>query len=203
MTRPPGFTLVEVLIVSLLLLVLGGALLTLFLAGQTSYLSAEAYLDVQQQARRALDTLIRELHEAGPSGTINVIANGTPGSNQLNFQIAREYNNAVSCPNAICWGSEAQVSDWIHYAVVQNAAVPAPNNLQLVRCITAGAGSQNTVVMNGAGCRVLANNVRTANFNVAGGAVTMTFELQYQHPSLPGGVQTTGPLTMRVRLRNS
>src|SRR3989338_2492892 len=60
-----GFTLVELIVVSALLMIVGGGLLTTFMTGQTSYLSADAYAQVQQEARRAFDNVVRELREAG------------------------------------------------------------------------------------------------------------------------------------------
>ena len=204
-----GFTLVELLVVIVLFSVLGGALLTTLLTGQTSYFSAEASLQVQQEARRAFDAMVRELHEAGPvSGAAQLISttNDVPtgsGLHQLNFQIARGYNVPVDCPNAICWGSEVQVNDWVHYAVVVNNGLPANNNRQLVRCVNA---STTTAIASGVGCRVLANNVQSADFSYPAdgdtGVVKVTLQTQVNSSALPQGSQQTKSLTTRVRLRN-
>ena len=201
-----AFTLVEILVVIVLFAILGGVLLTTVLTGQTSYSFSDAYLRVQEESRRAFDVMTRELREAGPvSGPPQLISvtNDVPaasGFRQLNFQIARGYNVPVDCPNTICWGSEVQVNDWIHYAIVVNAELPANNNQQLVRCVDANA---TTAIASGNGCRVLANNVQSADFSFpSAGVVEVTLQTRYQSPALPQGSQVMKSLTSRVRLRN-
>ena len=210
--RARAFTLVELIIVSALLMVLGGGLLTAFLTGQASYLSADAYVQVQQEARKAFDNVVRELREAGPPGPTagfpkTTVANppSCPTCNQLNFQVAIGYNSPLAnCPaSAICWGDTA-ANEWIHYAAV---TLPGTNILQLVRCVTANKGD---VISAGTAClarRVLANNVSSVSFSLDNPAdpdmVTIALRIQYTNPRLPGGSQAIGQLTSRVRLRNS
>ena len=107
-----GFTLVELTVVSALLLILGGGLLTTLLTGQTSYLSADAYIQVQEEARKAFDNMVRELREAGgPLVSVSPNPPAGPGT-QLDFQVALGYDldggaGAVAgCPDAaVCWGA--------------------------------------------------------------------------------------------------
>lgn len=223
--RSRGFTLSEIIVVAALFFILGGGVLTAFLTGQTSFFSADSYVQVQQEARRAFDNMVRELREAGPPPpgppVVSLTANGPAGSNQLNFQIARGYNLAAPClPDIICWGSEnaapGGVGEWIHYAVMTNATLAVNNQLQLVRCVS---GAQGTVVDSTTpNCRVLANNIVTTSFGLldnAGNAtvasprvVTVSLQARHTNPRLPGGSQGIGigggatPLTTRVRLRN-
>ena len=92
MTMPDqrkGFTLTEILIVAALLLILGVGLLTVFLNGQTSYLSADAYVQVQQESRKAFDNAVQELRSAG---NVSLSAD----AKQLHFQIARGYNTEAA-----------------------------------------------------------------------------------------------------------
>ena len=199
-----GFTLVETLMVTTLFLIIAGGLLTMLLSGQTSYLSADAALQVQEEARRAYDVMIRELREAGASNLATwqpTTPDVPPGSGfkQLNFQIARGYNG-VGCTNTICWGSENANGEWIHYAVVDNPTLPDANDLQLVRCVDANA---TTAITDGTNCRVLANDIQSVTFAYAGGAVTVNLQAQYQDPRLPGnGQASTQLLSSRVKLRN-
>ena len=195
-----GFTLVELLVVVGLFLVLVGGLLTLFLIGRTSYLSADASTLVQQESRQAFDNMVRELREAGPANQIGTtpLPNGTV---QLNFQIVRGYNQA-GCPQ-VCWGSEQALGEWVHYAIID-----APTNTrQLIRCTNTSQSGAITAF--GANCRVMANNIRHPNqtgtnaFIYAPGVVTVNLEIQYQSPMLPNGGQTTGVLTSAVKLRNT
>ena len=196
-----GLTLIELLLVTALFFVIAGALLTALLSGQTSYLSADAALQVQEEARRAFDVIVRELRESGPAAGPTLTADVPTGSgfNQLNFQIARGYND-VGCANTICWGSENANGEWIHYAVIDDPTLPDANDLQLVRCVNA---AQATAIASGAGCRVLANDIQSVTFAYAGGEVTVNLQVQYNDPRLPGGGRaSTQPLSSRVRLRN-
>ena len=194
-TPPPraGFTLTEILVVILLLLVIGGGLLTVLLIGQTSYISSDAYVQVQQEARKAFDNAVQELRQAG---NVSLSAD----ANQLHFQIARGYNTEAACqgPAATCWGSEAATGEWVHLVVTGDG-----DGVQMVRCVTAGVVNP---VTDFTGCRVLANSVKggTSSFayDAANRVVTLILEFEYRNSALPGGRQTTSPLTARVRLRN-
>ena len=80
----PGFTLVEMLIVAV---IFGGILLALFISfmiGQGTYLSSNVYIQVQEEARRALDAVGRELREADPATLVPTV--GPP--DRLQFKIA-------------------------------------------------------------------------------------------------------------------
>lgn len=191
--RRSGFTFIELLVVSVLFLAVGAGLLTVFLSGRTSSLSGDAYVQVQEEARKAFDRAVQDLRQAG-----NVVVSAD--AKQLHFQTARGYNTEAACQNppAICWGSEAATGEWLHLVITG-----AGDNVQLVRCTTAALVNPVTDVT---GCRVLANRVKggTSSFvyDVANRVVTLTMEFEYQNAALPGGRQTTTPLSTRVKLRN-
>jgi type II secretory pathway pseudopilin PulG len=203
--RANGFTLVEVLIVTVLLFVLGGGLLSTFLTGQTSFLSGELYVQVQQEARRAFDVMVRELREAKVS-TASVVA----GSNQLNFQVAQGYN-VVGCNTpgpSVCWGDGTTLGNWAHYVLIGTPANPPQRNTaQLVRC----ANNNETGAITGAiNCtvgtyRVLANyagNTDVFTYDTANKIVTINLQIQYNDPKIPNGRQSTPRLSSQVKLRN-
>jgi len=82
-----GFTLAELLIVCAILGFMMGALFTLQRQGQLAYLTGSARVEVQQNARLALDTMISDLRSALPvaGSTTQVVsaidancATGTP-----------------------------------------------------------------------------------------------------------------------------
>jgi len=161
-----GFTLVEILVVSVLMLVLGGALLTVFLVGQTSSISADAYIQVQQEARKALDIMVRELREsakvscniaAWPAGALQECTTNT-NDRRLNFQVVLGYGTTSPCnPDpGICLGANNVKNNWVHYAIING-----PNGTkQLVRYVDASELGATPAVCNPASCRVLANNVK-------------------------------------------
>ena len=188
--RHTGFTVTELIVVTGLFLLLLAGLMSMFLSGQTSYVTTDAYLQVQQEARRAFDNMVREIHGAG--GTI------TAAAGQLDFQTALGYNLALAgcVANQVCWGAKdssgVDQPGWsLRYRVT---------GTQLLRDIRDAGGVTQ------AGTRVLANYVDSAattfDWNSGERIVTMTFQGRYQNAQIAGGAQTIGPLTARVRLRN-
>ena len=188
--RNAGLTLLELLIVLAITTIVAGAVYTSSLMGGKLYFSSETYVHVQQQARQALDTMVRELRQA--DGTITVAAN------QCTFQLALGYNLAAPCPaNAVCIGAQDQngaaQSGWsLRYRL---------NGTQLIREILDPAGVVQPVT------RVLANDVSSLSFTYTGGATnTVTVQLQVQRDSqqLAGGSLAAAPtpLVTRIKLRN-
>lgn len=184
-----GTSLVELSVVVVIFTLLLAALFATFLAIQRHYASSEAYIHVQEEARRASNAMARELRNAG--GAI------TAAGSQLAFQLPLGLNMAPPCsPNTVCWGAfdqagAAQPSWSIRYRV---------NGTQLVREIrNAGGVVQAT--------RVLANDVGLLSFSYVGApANTVTAQLQILQTSqqLPGGSMgtTPAPLVIQVKLRN-
>ena len=203
--RRVGFTLVEILLVLALFSGLLAALMASLLVSRTSYVSADAFVQVQQEARRAFDAMVKELREAG-----NVNNNQTTllPVQQLDFQVARGYNLPPPCPaGAVCWGTDdpAFPTGWAHY-VLDAATLPAP---RLMRCVT--AGRPDPMPANFVGCRVLANHVSAAlanssfTYDHGNRIVTVRLQATLTSQQLPGGsVSTTpAPLMTQVRLRNN
>ena len=188
-----GLTLLEILMVAALFGIMAGVLLTGFLTGRNSYLSADAYIHVQQQARQAFDIMTKELRNAG---NVNV-----PAAQRLDFQVDQGFETTIC--GGICWGDGTTVGSWVHYAV-------DPVNTRLVRFTSANPGDP----MPGgcAGCRVLANDVNVAptatsfSYNVANRTITCLLQILRTSPQLPGGSMGTqpppSPLRTQVQLRN-
>ena len=200
-----AFSLIELLIVLAIFGAILGGLLVSFLVGKSSYLSSDAYIQVQQEARHALDIMGRELREAGqvrclagqpgcPTGTS---AENFSNQTRMDFQVV-----FLDATNQIVWGYGTQVDHWVHYLF--NPV--SPQNTQLVRCATT---NKTDAVADFSTCRVLANNVSAPNssFGYDSGNLTVTIQIQVQQASaqLPGGTMGTAPvpLTTQVRLRNT
>jgi len=194
--------MMEILVVAALFGIIAAMLLTGFLTGRNSYLSADAYIHVQQQARQAFDIMTKELRNAG--NVNNNVAIPAPGVQRLDFQIDQGYDN-VAC-GGICWGDGATVGWWVHYEV------DAPGT-RLVRYATPAQGDPmpNPCV----GCRVLANNVNTNlaatsfQYALANKTVTCLLQILMTSSQLPGGSMSTGgsgalpvPLRAQIQLRN-
>ena len=185
--RLDGFTLIELLIVVTVMSVIMGALFVSMIIGRSSYVSSDAYVQVQQEARRALDTMGRELRAARDPITV--------GAGQVTFQVALGYDLVGCVKDDVCWGAQdatgANQPNWnIRYSV--------NNSRQLVRDLLNGAAVQST--------RVLANEVNAATFiyTPATKVVTMTLDVVRNSNQLPGGqmAASPAPLAGRVTLRN-
>jgi len=202
--RALGFTLVELLFVMAIFSGIIGALLLTFVVGRNSYLSSDAYIQVQQEARRAFDTMVKELREAG--GTVTATA-GPPS--QLQFQIALGFNLAGCAVNAVCWGALNQNGSnqpgWsVRYRV---------SGTQVIREVL----DQNSTVQ--PGTRVLANNVNNGvgadgqaatQFSYDGTNRVVTIRLDMAQPPGPvpknvGAVQDAfrPRLSTQIKLRNT
>ncbi|MBI4322678.1 MAG: type II secretion system protein [Candidatus Omnitrophica bacterium] len=196
MKRPwTGFSLIELLIVVGVLGIVTGALALLFTSGHRSTLSSEAYVHVQQEARRALGAMNTELHKANNIDTELTSPGGdTPsgGATRLNFQISRGYNVSGCTPNATCWGNDTTNGGWVH---------ALRNGTQLVRCESAAS---DTTITDFSPCRVLANYAETFLVDYASSTRTVTLRLQVKRSSslLPTGAMDTGTLRTQARLRN-
>ena len=189
-----GFTLIEMLLVLAITTAVGAALFASFLIGKQSYLSADSYVQVQQEARRAIDVMDRELRSA--QGTAVVTVNN-PAS--IQFPIALGYDLAAPCPtDSICWGARDQGNvnqmNWtVRYRV---------NGTQLVRELLNAAGGVQP------GARVLANDIDAAvtqfAYDAAANTVAISLGVRINSAQLPGGSMSVAPnqLTTRVKLRN-
>lgn len=189
-----GFTQIELMVVIVVLMVVGSGLMAAFMTGQTAYLSADVSIQVQEEMRKALDAMVKELREAGGPPVVS------EGNRQLDFKVALGYNQAgiAGCPDdATCWGARdaagAPHPDWTVRYLVSDG--------QLVREVyDAGTPAERQ------SRRVLANLIDSGDPIFAWDAndriVTIGLQVQANNPFLPGGLQSTG-VTTHVRLRNS
>jgi prepilin-type N-terminal cleavage/methylation domain-containing protein len=75
-----GFTLAELLVAMAILGFMMGALFTLQRQGQLAYLTGAARVEVQQNARFALDTMISDIRSALPVGTSTQVITAIDGN---------------------------------------------------------------------------------------------------------------------------
>lgn len=198
-----GFTILEIQLAAVIFAGILAALLLGLLMGRSSYVSAEAYVQLQQEARRAFDGMARELRGAGQVNNNVTILD--PGVQRLDFQIARSFD--ISVCGGVCWGTDAVLlpNGWLHYVL----DATNPQNARLMRCVT--ANRLDPMPVDFAGCRVLANsltpNLANSSFMYNHATRTILVKLQTSVTSqqLPGGsmVLSPTPLTLRVRLRNT
>ncbi len=182
-----GLTVLELLLAIVIFLTLGGTLLMTFLTAQKLRASAEAFLQIHQEARRGISAMAADLRQAG-----GVTVTGTQ---RLDFRLNLGYNRP-GCPPGICWGAKDQNGvgqpGWsVRYRI---------SGTQMLRELQDGAGALQP------GARVLVNGVGAGasafGWDATNQVVTITLETRLQDPALPSGSQSTGPLTRRVSLRN-
>ena len=194
-----GFTLTETVMTAAIFTGIMGVVLVSLMVSRASYESGGAYVQTQQEVRRAFDVMVKELHQAGQVN--NGVTIAAPGVQRLDFQINRSYD-VVAC-GGICWGTDDPTlpSGWLHYVLDASNA----SNPRMVRCVT--ANRLDAMPANYAGCRVLANNLSAALANTSftydhgNRTVTLSFQSTITSQQLPGGGMST-PLMTRVRLRN-
>ena len=194
-----GFSTMELLIATALLVVILVVLFGCFRTSIGSYSSVSASVAVQDAARRALDTMTRDLRSGGP---VTVSA----GNMQLNFQIALSFD-PVACPApGTCWGARDQTGvDRLGWQLQYRLNALPDGTTQLIRETRNGIAPAGATVST----RVLANNVvNTAAqpiFTPVGtDVVIIQLRVQQSSQQLPGGVASTGttPVQARVKLRN-
>ena len=213
--NPQGFTLVELLVVVVIFGGIMGALLISFLTGQSTYFSADAYIQVQQEARRGLDTMIREMREtratAGQQRYYCVpTADCSVASNTIVFQVPTDVDgdgDVIDGTGAVEWG--AGVEGGVNLlGCIRYTLGPGPNGTQQIQrsrfANAVVAGGQLTSCNTATGTmRVLANTVTVLTFTFLpprGLAIAVTAQ---QNAQVTGGQR---PLLMaingRVQFRN-
>nr|MBU1328121.1 prepilin-type N-terminal cleavage/methylation domain-containing protein [Candidatus Omnitrophota bacterium] len=169
-----GFTLLEIIIVVFLFSVISAAIFSVLATGRNSLSAGESQIGVQQACRNGLDSMIKELRQAGVSTITDVPANGTNYSS-ITFQIPTSI-----AATGITWSSNIQY------------ALGGLNNAQLLRM---QSGSQRVLANN---ISALSFNRSATNPNVVNISVTA------QKNTFPGFTarQSTITLVSQVRLRN-
>jgi len=144
-----GFTLAELLVVVAILGFMVGALFTLQRQGQLAYLTGAARVEVQQNARLALDTMLSDIRSAQPvSGTTQIVtaidancATGTPpgsgggtsigftdqNGNTVTYQLSgTDLQKTLAGTTTVLIGGVQQLQIWCY-----NNASPAALNATL------------------------------------------------------------------------
>lgn len=193
MINRQGFTYTEIIFVAFISLFFGGVLMALSMTGQRFYLTSDATVLVQEQARQALINMTQELKQADPA----MIAANCAG-NACKFQVVLGFGVPPCGAGVACIGAKdaarANQSGWrLRYRL---------DNGQVLREIL----DDNDLLK--AGTRVLANHVNQLLFSYdpTDRIVTVQVETARTASQLPGRTvsvtPTHTPLAARVRLRN-
>ena len=193
-----GLTILEQLVVAAILGVIVIVLLASLGIGRNAYTLTEAQVIVQEEARRALGSMLKELRNAGRMRQAGDVVGNADFANQsaIDFQLARSFDQA-GC-GGICWGDGTGTGRWLHYRLVPMS----PLNVQLQRCSTAN----QTDPIDPAACRVIANTIQSMAIAYAQATQTVHVQLQTRQtdPRMPGGSVAVSPTPLigQVDLRN-
>jgi type II secretion system protein J len=178
--RRRGFTLIEILVASVIFAILATSLFVVFKAALDSWRRTQAHLEVYQNARAALDMMTRDLSAAYLNSTNNAIT-------------FMGYNNGGTAP---AWGWKTNSGgDEVYFIAALNPTLNDPNAKfelckvgywydssanQLMRYYytqTGAAPDYNFGSANGASTKV-ASNIRGLNFQYydAAGTITDTWD---------------------------
>jgi type II secretory pathway pseudopilin PulG len=147
-----GFTLFEIVIVIILFLIISLALFGILSAGRESWYTASAQIELQQEARRAMDAVVKQLRETG-STHVSI----TGGDNNIiTFQIPVDVNgdgDILDSNGNIEWGAGGQQGQAIQYYL------GGTDTLQLLSRLLDGYPSGSQI----GGVTVLANNIYSSD----------------------------------------
>lgn len=169
-----GMTLLEIIIAACLFSIISAAIFSVLATGRNSLTAGESQVGAQQACRNGLDSMIKELRQAGVS-TIQGVPGDGVNYNSITFQIP-----ASIAASGVTWTGNI------------NYSLGGLNGAQLLRT---QSGSQKVLANN---ISALSFNRSAVNPNVVNISITA------QKNTFPGftAQQTTITLVSQVKLRN-
>ncbi|MBI3088408.1 MAG: type II secretion system protein [Candidatus Omnitrophica bacterium] len=189
--RSAGFTLIEVMIVLTILLGVFGAVLISFLVGRRSHVAGDAYVQVQQEARRAVDEMIKELRGSTTDRLFLV------GTDTVVFQVPNDNDDdgSVTTGGALEWGAPGVADGCIQYAFtggqIQRTLLAGPFDSEAQTCGDAAAGEPVWTV---------GNHVEDVTFTATTGGMRISVTTQMTEQLAGDGQSAT--ITGRAQYRN-
>lgn len=182
--REKGVTLIEVMIVISISIMLGAAISYILLVGGASWHSGDASVQVNQEARRGMYTMVRELRNTRAQSTIiDVPADG-------NFY------------NAVTFRTPQTVMTVSGGKTFYSPVVDAMGNIAWDNPVTYSVVNNQLRRTSGASVTVLANNVTSATFRRQASALDI-LEISIQTSrTTPQQRVITATLNCAVKMRN-
>lgn len=168
-----GFTLIEIMVTSVVLAILVVALFLVLSIGQRSWLNADASIQLRQELARAIVVMSQELNETSPA-KINLTLNNPASS--ITFKIPQDLNGDGSIVTAT---GDIEWSQNITYSL--NAA----NRIQR----QASAGAATIIANNISGLQFIRTQNDIVQINLTAGKVSDTGRL----------IQDTGEIVVKLR----
>ncbi len=172
-----GMTMLELLIVTAITVVFSLFVSSLFILSRNAWEIGNASLLTRDQAKRAIDFMMKELRESSLSSPISVQIPASPANTQICFAI----------PNQV---SASQIDSWTQIIYQYD-----PNARQLLR----QQGGTGCAVTAGAAQTILARNVQSVTFSMSSDIVSAAIETRSTSQS---GFPTSSTMNSHVVLRN-
>jgi type II secretory pathway pseudopilin PulG len=199
-----GFTLAEVLIVTIISMLIMGALYGVSSVCRSSLQVGQAYLDLQRQAARGIDRMVRELYTT-ESGTVSVKNPSASMGNRLILQVptvSAATGTIYDINGRLNWGDGIVTGQQIMYLVPNEGGV---DDGRLIRRILDADG--NPVA--GTADAILANYITNLTFNgfdvggapLATGPTSVSIGIAAQRTTNDGRLLQTD-LASQVTFRN-
>ncbi len=185
-----GFTLIEMMVVMAIFSMIMASIFGVLAIGRSSWYQGTTQIDVQQEARKAMDKIVRELRESGSQKI-------TVGASQVTFQIS----TGVDANGQIIWGA---CTNWANNTttVAGYAIKYYLSNNKLYRSVLNSYPSGSAVGTD----TVMANNVQSLTLTGNGPPVTtVDIAVVTQKTVLQGGASLRNlqfTLNSKATLRN-
>lgn len=166
-----GFSLIEVIIVTVILVVILGSVLEVLSVGLGTFNTGSVLTEIQAQARRVIDDVAKELQQAGMS-TISPTppATGTDGTTTITFQTCVGYSGGANV-----WSDVTTIEFAYEAGETDDGADNNNNGLidegVVQRTVVDGAGVSTTEIL---GHWVKEDGLR---FNMDGDLLTISIEM--------------------------
>lgn len=188
--KQAGLSLLEILVTAVIFVVIASAIIGLLISGKQTYDFGTAQVNVESEARRALDDISRELRQAS-GAKITGVSEGASG-NSIVFQIPWDIDgdgDVVNALGAVEWSNDPGINriGTIGYSLVGG---------QILRNLSFTAEQ-----------RVLANNIASLSFSRPAGTNSVIISLtaeKYVSAAFTGPTDRKAVVTLntQVRLRN-
>lgn len=190
MKKIPGFTLIEMMVVIAIFSMIMASIFGVLAIGRSSWYQGTTQIDTQQEARKAMDKIVRELRESGSQKI-------TIGASQVTFQIS----TGVDANGQIIWGACTNWAD--NTNTVANYAIKYYlSSNKLYRSVLNSYPSGSAVGTD----TIMANNVLSLTFTGNGPPVTIVdLAVVTQKTVLQGGSSLRNlqfTLNSKATLRN-
>lgn len=191
-----GFSLIEVMVVIAVFSIIIASVFSIMTIGRNAWYQGGTAIDVQQEGRKAMDKMVRELRESG-SQKQNLPTSSPYQANEVIFQISV----GVDTDGNIIWGA---TTDWADSTTVtaSYAIKYYLSNNKIYRSVLNSYPSGSVVGTD----TIMANNIQSLTFtgNVSP-ATTINITVVAEKTVLQGGASQRNlqfTLTSKATLRN-